>query len=304
MTEYYNSYNGVVVPMASPFNEKGEIDEPAACKLIQFLHKKNTVPFIMGTTGEATSIARREREKLVKVLVKNRKEGVPLISGIMGLSFHETVNEANKYFNLGMDAVVLTLPNYYTLTQRQMYEYFKNASEKINGNLILYNIPKTVHMSIPVEIVDELSRTENIIGIKDSEYDEGRLVLSLLRWKERKDFFHFTGVNKLMVRGLELGSRGIVPSTANFDPEIYVELYNLCMEGKLETANETLKRTQELCDIYQKNRSLGESLAALKVILSTMDLCKPEVCVPLTKLSSKEANMIIENYKKTVEHEV
>lgn len=75
------------------------------------------------------------------------------------------------------------------------------------------------------------------------------------------------------------------------------------MEEKLDTANEILIRTQELCDIYQKNRTLGESLAALKVILSWMELCKPEVCPPLTKFPVKEANIIIENYKKTVEHE-
>lgn len=304
MIDPYKSFEGVIVPMASPFHENGEIDVTAAGKLIQYLHKNNCIPFIMGTTGEATSIAVKDRENLVKALINNRKEGVPLISGIMGLSFHDTIEEANKYFSLGIDSVVLTLPNYYSLSHRQMYEYFKTVSEKIDGNIILYNIPKTIHMSLPVEIVDELSQINNIIGIKDSEYDEGRLVLSLLKWKERKDFFHLTGVNKLMVRGLELGSRGMVPSTANFEPRIYVELFRLCKEGNFENASESLNRTQELCDIYQKNCSLGESLAALKVILSYMGLCKPEVCTPLTKIPNKEANIIIENYKNTVENEV
>ncbi len=303
MIDPYHSYQGVIVPMASPFNEKGELDRKAAGVLIEFLLKHHTVPFIMGTTGEATSISIHEREEFVRVLVAHKKENIPLIAGLIGLPYTETIEEANKYFKLGVDSVVLTLPNYYPLNHEQMYHYFKSASENINGNIILYNIPKTTHMSIPVEVIDELSKERNIIGIKDSEFDEGRLVLSLMRWKNRNDFFHLTGVNKLMVRGMELGSRGIVPSTANFDPQIYRNLYDSCLEGKYNEAQSLLNRTQELCDIYQKDRSLGESLAALKTILSFMELCKGEVCLPLTRYEGEEARKIIDNYTKTIKYE-
>jgi 4-hydroxy-tetrahydrodipicolinate synthase len=287
--------------MATPVDASGEIDAPAAAKLINYLLDHQAVPFIMGTNGEASSLSIKNRTDLVRVLLENRRTGVPLIAGVIGLPFKETIEQSNLYFAMGLDAVVLTLPNYYGLNNEQMLYYFRSVSERVNGNVILYNIPKTIHMSIPVEVIDELSQQENIIGIKDSEFDEARLEASLALWKDRNDFFHLTGVNKLMVKGMLNGSRGIVPSTGNFDPGIYHDLYKLCLEGKKEEAIALLDWTQELCDIYQENASLADSVAGLKVVLAHLGLCTEEVLPPLMKVDAERKKEIIDKYQEKIE---
>lgn len=293
-------YQGVVVPMASPFDENGDPDQRSTGRLLDFLLDREMIPFILGTTGEGTSPSLRAREEFVAGLLANRKEGVPTLAGILGLSHEDTIAEANKYIRLGLDAVVLTLPNYYQLDERQILQYFSSLSDRIKGNIILYNIPTTIHMSIPIDVIEALSHRPNIIGIKDSEFDEDRLERSLERWRDREDFFHLTGVNRLMVKGLMLGSGGIVPSTANFAPELYSEIIRNCREGREEAARELLDRSQEYCDIYQAGRSLASSLSALKVILAEMGLCEPWVLPPLTECAASEAAEIIGNYQKTI----
>ncbi len=301
MQHTYENYKGVVVPMATPVNASGDIDAPAAGKLINYLLDHQAVPFIMGTNGEASSLSLKNRVDLVRILVDHKREYTPLIAGVIGLPFTETIEQSNIYFDMGLDAVVLTLPNYYELSNEQMLHYFRSVSARVNGNVILYNIPKTIHMSIPVEVIDELSQEENIIGIKDSEFDEARLEASLSLWKDRHDFFHLTGVNKLMVKGMLNGSRGIVPSTGNFDPGIYHDLYKLCLDDRQEEATALLEWTQKLCDIYQANVSLADSVAALKVVLNHLGLCTDEVLPPLMKATPERKQAIIDKYRNKIE---
>ena len=296
-------YKGVIVPMITPFLENGMIDETSAGKLINFLVENHTVPFILGTTGECTSIPVDQRDILVKVLIDNRRENIPLISGVNGLTFADTVTEANKYLAWGMDAVVFTLPAYFKLTDDQVFHFLNDLAEQINGDIILYNIPKTVNMSIPVEVIEKLSHKKNIIGVKDSELNEPRLVQSLKIWGKRTDFFHLVGVNKLMIKGLELGAKGIIPSSANVQPKLYKTLYESCVSGQYEKAKETFLQTEKLSKIYQKDKMLGESLAALKCILASEGLCQPFVLKPLTNLSDTEFAEIKNKYNKYLSHD-
>jgi 4-hydroxy-tetrahydrodipicolinate synthase len=303
MQESTECYKGVIVPMVTPFLENGLIDKTSAEKLINFLLDSGTMPFILGTTGECTSIPAEQRDVLVRILINNKREGMPLITGVNGLTFADTVAEANKYLEWGIDAVVFTLPAYFKLTDSQIFQYFNDLSEQINGNIILYNIPKTVNMSIPVEVIEKLSHKKNIIGVKDSELNEPRLEQSLESWGKRTDFFHLVGVNKLMIKGLQLGAKGIIPSSANIQPELYKTLYESCIGNQLEKANETFLQTEKLSKLYQKDKMLGESLAALKCIMSIKGMCQPFVLKPLTNLNDAEFAEIKIKYNKYLNYD-
>ncbi len=302
MLQMNNSYHGVMVPMVTPFLENGLIDESSAGKLINFLLDNETTPFILGTTGECTSIPTKERDVLVKMLLSLRRDKKPFIAGVNGLTFKETVLEANKYLDWGIDAVVLTLPAYYDLSDDQIFHFFNDLAAQIQGDIILYNIPKVVNMSIPLDVVERLSHKKNIIGIKDSEMNEKRLEKSLQLWAMRKDFFHLVGVNKLMIRGLQLGSKGIIPSSGNIQPRLYKIIYESCIAGDVTKAEEAFHETEKLSILYQNGKMLGESLAALKCILAVEGLCKPFVSKPLTNLSGQECIEIKNNYRKFLNH--
>jgi dihydrodipicolinate synthase/N-acetylneuraminate lyase len=293
-----DDYKGVIVPMVTPFTMDGKIDEPSAEKLINFLLDNQTIPFVLGTTGETASIPVPEREVLIRILTKLKREGIPAIAGVIGLTFPETVSQANHYLKQGVDAVVITLPNYYELTEDQMYLYFKMLADKIGGDIIIYNIPKTVHQSIPLAVVDKLSHLVNIIGIKDSELNEKRLDDALALWSSRNDFSHFVGVNALMSNGLAQGSKGIVPSTANVDPRVYVDLVESCLEGDEKRIKDLYNQTLEWSKVYQKGKTLGDSLAALKLIMSEVDLCTPHVMPPLTELDENERGKVIRKFRE------
>ena len=267
--------------MVTPFTAQGEIDEEAAVRLMEHLYRFGANLFVLGTTGEGSSVAIDQREVLVRILVQQSPPSLPTMAAVMGLPYADTVRVANRYLELGLDAVVLTLPNYFVLNPLQMPRYLETLADQIEGDIILYNIPKTIHMSLPLEVVEELSHRDNVIGIKDSEPNQTRLGQALTLWKDRDDFFHFVGTNPLMSQGLLAGSRGIVPSTANLFPQLYQTMVECCAAGRKKEAQRIQQRTNELSAAYQKEGLLGESLANLKAMLAEQGLCAPHMLPPL-----------------------
>ena len=215
-----------------------------------------------------------------------------IYAGLTGNCFSEQVRQAEVYTALGADVIVATLPTYYALTEEQMYEYYKTLADCITGPLMLYNILATTHMSIPVDIIRRLADHPNIVGLKDSERDLERMAQCIEIAKGRDDFAYFCGWAAQSAHSLELGGNGIVPSTGNFVPEMFQQLFDAAVRGDMETANRLQDETNEIAKIYQKDRTLGQSLTALKVMMQTKGLCEPWMLMPLTRLSAEEEQAI------------
>ncbi|MHC4618693.1 MAG: dihydrodipicolinate synthase family protein [Planctomycetota bacterium] len=291
-------YHGVVVPMVTPFADNGEIDIPAAKRVTEHIVAGGASAFVLGTTGEAASVPQHGRAEFVEAAIKQTAGRTLTYAGIASNCFKTSVDAANKYFDLGIDAVVANLPSYYPITADHMLKYYEKLAESISGPLIVYNITITTHMSIPLDVVEKLSHHDNIVGLKDSEKNEERFKEAIGMWKDRDDFAHFTGSAALSTMALLLGSDGIVPSTGNFTPEIYRELYEAAISGDEAKAQELQEKTNELGRIYQKDRVLSQSLAALKVIMNKLGLCGEAVLPPLVPVGAEEKADILDKLAK------
>jgi 4-hydroxy-tetrahydrodipicolinate synthase len=212
-----------------------------------------------------------------------------IYAGLNGCCVSEHIRTANEYHRLGADVIVATLPAYYALTGEQMYNYYKTLADSIAAPLMLYNIKATTHMSIPVEVVGRLSAHPNIVGLKDSERDAERMTACLSISRNNPGFAYFCGWAAQSANSLLNGADGIVPSTGNFVPEMFAALYAAAVSGDIQRANDLQRKTDRVARIYQEGRTLGESLAALKVMMETKNLCLPCMLAPLTQMSAEEA---------------
>ena len=286
-------YCGVVVPMVTPVRQDGQADTEAVGRIVDSFAKHQVAPLLMGTTGEGNSVSQADGQRIVEAAVKAAKGRVMVYAGLTGNCFAEQVRQAEAYSSLGADVIVATLPSYYALTPEQMYNYYEGLANHITGPLMLYNILATTHMSIPVEVIRRLADHPNIVGLKDSERDLERMAACISIAKERNDFAFFCGWAAQSAHALEAGADGIVPSTGNVVPEMFRQLYEAAVSGDMETANRLQAETDEIARIYQKDRTLGESLAALKVMMQAKGLCEPWMLMPLTRLSAEEEQRII-----------
>lgn len=299
----HKKYQGVVVPVVTPVTDDFKLDSQAVENIFNNLYHHDVDPFILGTTGESASVPKAVKEEYMTLAAKLKKPGTKLYAGLSSNCVQESVEFARKCFDAGFDAVAATLPSYYVLTEGQMKAYFEYLADEINGPLIIYNIPATTHMSIPLPVIDELSYHQNIVATKDSERGESRLNESLARWAQRTDFSHFLGWAAKSSHALLNGCDGLIPSTGNLYPALYSAMQNAAMAG---SDHELLHHYQHHSDLignlYQAERTLGESLWSLKVLMKHYGLCQANVLPPLKPMSEAEEQALIRGLEDLLEN--
>ena len=296
MTE--KKYKGVVVPLITPFTEEGKIDQGGVEKLFDHIITHHCDPFILGTTGEALSIPLAMKQDFIRMAVHAKGGRKTLYAGISSMCMEDSITLAKMFFDNGGDVVVAHLPGYYPLSEHAMLRYFEQLADRVNGPLMLYNIPSTTHHSIPVEVVKTLSAHPNIIGLKDSERNEERIHTLTSLFRDNGSFSYMLGWASMSMEFLRLGGDGIVPSSANAIPELYYNLYKATLAEETDTARKMQELTDQFSLIYQKDRLLSEAIPGLKVILDHLNICKPYVLPPCYVPDENEKERLIAAYKE------
>ena len=285
-TEHY----GVIVPMITPVTAAGGLDEGAVDRLVDFLIAGGVDGiFVMGTTGESASLPHPLRRSLVERTVARVRGQAKVYAGLGDL-YPKDVASGNDYLQAGAQAVVARPPVSFPI--EKLLPWFQSLLAEVDGPLMLYNIPSTTNVSIPLEVVSELVGHPKLLGIKDSENSLKRLEETLKRFGGKPDFAIFVGVGALMARGLRLGASGVVPSTANLIPEVCRNLCLCAERGDWAGVERHANRMNEVTALYQQGRSLGESLAVLKGALSIRGLCESYTLPPLRGLEAKAMEIL------------
>ncbi|MBR0038167.1 MAG: dihydrodipicolinate synthase family protein [Bacteroidales bacterium] len=287
-------YAGVVVPMVTPVTAEGKLDVEAVRRIVSMFVKHQVSPLLLGTTGEGNSVSRSDARLLVATAVQVAAGQIKVYAGLTGCCVSEQLEQVDAFCQAGADVIVATLPSYYALTPEQMYGYYVQLADYSKKPMMLYNILATTHMSIPVDIIKRLADHPNIVGLKDSERDLERMAQCVAFSKDRPDFSYFCGWAAQSAYSLSIGGDGIVPSTGNFSPGMFQDLYESAVAGNIQRAQSLQNTTNEIAKIYQAGRTLGQSLTALKVMMQTDGLCTPDVLLPLTRLSAAEEEQIAE----------
>jgi len=277
-------FSGIVVPMVTPLSKDFTVDIVSVECIIKSFANNGIHPLVLGTTGESSSIGEKESLKLVEAAVKAKRNNQCIYAGLVGNQVDDLIIRGNKYINLGADCVVATLPSYYGLTSKQMAIFYKKLADNISGPVMIYNIKATTQMTIPLDVIEALAVHPNIWGLKDSERDVERMKTCIERYKENNNFSFFCGWGAQSFGSLKLGADGIVPSTGNHVPEMYKKLYSAALNKDWKACEKWQKETDLVAQKYQKDRTLGESLAVLKSLMNKNGLCNKTMMPPLTEV--------------------
>lgn len=287
-----DTYCGVVVPMITPLDKNGAIDEAGVGNIVRSLVANRCSPFVASTTGESSSLSDASKADLVKCAVEVTAGNGLVYAGIADNCLQASLDKAYWYCDLGADVVVSHLPCYYPIDEEQMKAYFLALADACPLPVMLYNIPVTTNLSMPLALIDALSHHGNIVGIKDSERGEDRLRDSLDLWRDRVDFTFHLGWAARSSFGLQNGLDGIVPSSANLVPGLYRGLYDAAKRGDTAEADRLQAITDDISAYYQKDQPLSRAVPIFKAILAAFEICQPHVASPMLTMSGKELEAI------------
>jgi 4-hydroxy-2-oxoglutarate aldolase len=132
---------------------------------------------VLGSTGEAVALNDDESRQVLKTVSEAAAPDKVLIAGVGRESVKATVEMAEAAAQYNFDAVLVRTPTYYApqMTRAAVLHHFRSVADRSPLPVLLYHIPKFVPYDFPVEVVAELAQHPNIIGIKDSSGEVGRI---------------------------------------------------------------------------------------------------------------------------------
>ncbi len=240
-------YNGIITPMLTPFNHKGEIDYSSIDTLVKYLKSIGVSGiFPSSSTGLFPFLSTNERKKMLERVLEN-SGSIKVFAGIGAADTDSSINLAKHARDVGANGVVL-MPSYYiTSSQEWIINHFEKVLKAVDIDLIIYNNPKTTGTNIELKTLEHLkSNYSQVLGIKDSSGDM-RYFERLLSLKD-SNFSVFQGEDDLMFISLMIGADGGVCAISNFSEDV-VNLYNSYTSDDLEKTRTLQKRINGMMDI-------------------------------------------------------
>mgnify|MGYP003683260531 FL=1 len=241
---------------------------------------------IFGSTGQAQLISVSEKINLLNKLTKSRhKEKYLIGTGLNSLS--ETINFMKVATSLNFNDFLIMPPAYYKYGDREVIEFYSRVVDAVpNSKIILYNFEKLCGYKFSVESVEELVKKfpKQIVGVKDSSYN-------LYENLKIDNFSIFPGSELKLLKGLELGSAGIITATCNVTASLSRKVYDDFTEKKNQTTNELLCSVRSVFDKFNL-------ISGLHSFMSSEDEIYKNILPPLSLLSEKDRQQLINDLDK------
>jgi len=289
-------FKGIIAAMVTPFNEDHSINKESTQNLVNILIEKGVHGiFVISGAGEFSSLYFEEKKELLEIVVDEVNGKIPVYAGTGAVTTAEAIKLTEYAEKIGADAVSVIAPYSINPNQDELYDYFSEIAKSTNLPVVLYNHPKKAGVNMSLELVKNLSKINNIVGIKDSS---GDLTMTMGYINLQNDKFSvFTGIDTLIYASLACGARGSISSTAGVVPEFAVKIYESTIKKNFQAA---LKAQNDLVP-FRNAFSLGTFPAVLKEALNMSGLSvglprKP--IKPLTEENKKKLRVILKNMNK------
>lgn len=217
-------FTGVATALATPFNSNGvNIDEFK--KFIEFQINSGVDSLVVcGTTGESSTMTKDEKVKTIECAVKTSNSRIPIIVGTGSNNTLASIEMSQLAEKLGADALLVVTPYYNKTTQKGLIEHFKSIASSVSIPIILYNVPSRTGMNISPETCLELSKIDNIVGIKEASGNISQ-VAKIARLCGN-DFSIYSGNDDQIVPILSLGGKGVISVLSNVNPKLVCSITN------------------------------------------------------------------------------
>ena len=281
-------FKGVNTALITPFKD-GQIDRIALRDLVNWQIQQGVHGLVpVGTTGESPTLSHQEHDEVIEITVTEAAGRVPVIAGAGSNNTSEAIRLAKHAEEVGANAVLIVSPYYNKPTQQGLKAHFLSIADELSSiPLIVYDIPGRSIVSVEDELLAELAKHSNIIGIKDATGDAARPArLSNLIGD---DFCQLSGDDATAFSYLASGGHGMISVVSNVAPKLYSDMYNSFCAGDIKTGMEINKKLMALHD----GLFCEASPAPVKYAAERLRLCKSELRLPLVSVSD-EAKRIID----------
>ena len=278
---------GVIVPAITPVNADDGVDEGQFRRVLGRLIEAGVHGiFVGGSAGEGPLLVDREWHRMVSIALDEVAGRIPLLGGVMDTSSARVCVKVRALRDCGYRHFVLT-PSYYTTLKSQsehlrLFGAAKDAAGEMN--MVAYNIPSCTASVIEVDTLVDMARRGWIRYCKESSTDL-EYTLDMIKRGGEVGLGVLAGEEPAMDRTMLAGAKGIVPVCANYDPGLYIGIYEAGLRGDRKALAALLPR---LLFVRETTLRSGASwIAGMKYALSVLGLCSGKPVSPLEPAEPK-----------------
>ena len=214
---------------------------------------------------------------------------------ILGTGTNDTqvaIKHTEAAERLGADGALVVTPYYNKGTSRGLVEHYRRIAASTALPIILYNVPSRTGVNIGLAELAELSKIENIVGIKEASDSADRLVkIAALG----EDLPLYAGNDSQTYTALALGGLGVISVLSNLCPERMKAISDAYIAGRTDESLAVQLSLLPLIDAM----FLETNPAPIKYAMAKMGICREEMRLPLmevTEATRRAIDKIMQNF--------
>lgn len=228
---------GILPPIATPFDADGNVStEHLAGNLTRLVETGLHGFVVLGSNGEYAMLSKEEKLVVLEAARKVVPSDRLFIAGTGADSTRESIDLTKRAAAIGADYALLVTPHYYRpqMTNAALIAHYRAVADVSPIPIMIYNVPAYSNVDVDPAVIVELSRHENIAGMKDSSANFGKMG-DVIRYAPAR-FAVLAGTGSAIFPSLAIGAKGTVGALANVAPRECIKIYDLFFEGKMEEA--------------------------------------------------------------------
>jgi 4-hydroxy-2-oxoglutarate aldolase len=281
--------NGILPPLATPFDEEGNVDYEALGGNVERYNDTGVAGYVaLGSNGEAVHLTRDERQRVIETIRRAASPAHTVIAGVNEFSTRGAIEAARGAAGLGADAALIITPYFYKsrMTHAALEQFFTEVADASPIPVLIYNVPQNTGVVIEPAAIGKLAAHENIIGVKDSSGNMGAIIETLRL--APADFKVMCGNGGILYPSLLMGAAGAVLAVACAAPRACVDLYEAARGRDHAGALALQNRIAPLSHIV----TAGLGVAGLKAAMEMAGFTGGMARAPLAPLMEAEKSRV------------
>lgn len=285
-------FEGAMPALITPFTKDDRIDREGLQRNIAFVEDGGVSGIVpCGTTGESATLSAAEHEEVIDIAVECAK--VPVIAGTGSNNTCEALQFTKHAADAGVDGVLLISPYYNKPNPAGLLAHFKKIAEAVDIPMILYNVPSRTGQDMPVDVITQLAKVENIVGLKEASGNAAK-VSQILEQTIDDDFVLLSGEDGLTLPIISMGGRGVISVAANIVPDKMSGMVNAALKGDYETARKIHFEISPLI----RALFLETNPIPVKKAAELVGLASGHLRLPLAPISDANKEKLVSELKK------
>ena len=278
-------FRGSYSVIVTPFTEGGkEIDIPALSRFLDW-QIASGVPgvIVLGTTGEFLTVSDEERTQLVEATIRHVDGRIDVLVGTMNASTPSAVRYSKEAEALGASGLMIAPPYYYTPTEDEIFDYYRDISNAVSIPIMLYNNPVTTNVDMSARLVGTITKAlDNVRYIKEASMDVAR-VYDIV---EETDGLMNVFAGERIVESFLLGAVGYVNPYGNYIPRASTLIWELLVDGRISDAQRIQRLISQLDHVIAEGHPTYGHQCYSKALAAAAGYPVGDVRPPLTPFSA------------------